>query len=61
MGPLNVNLSYLQKINALVVVHKYKNDFNNKENREITFETKRNLITNSSEFYNLSYSILMIV
>ena len=60
MGPLNVNLSYLQE-NKHIGDQEYINtkiNFNNKENREITFETKRNLITNSSEFYNLSYEYI---
>ena len=37
---------------------KTKLNFNNSENSLISFETKRNLITNSSEFYNLSYEYL---
>ncbi len=37
---------------------KTKLDFNNSKNTLISFETKRNLITNSSEFYNLSYEYL---
>ena len=37
---------------------KTKIDLKNKENGLFSFETKRNLITNSSEFYNLSYEYL---
>ena len=38
---------------------KTKIDFKNKESGLFSFETKkRNLITNSSEFYNLSYEYL---
>ena len=60
MGPMNVNLSYLQE-NKHIGDQEYINakiNFNNKENREISLETKRNLITNSSEFYNLSYEYI---
>ena len=35
-----------------------KIDFQNKDDGLISFETKRNLITNSSEFYNLSYEYI---
>ena len=37
---------------------KTKIDLNKIQNGLISFETKRNLITNSSEFYNLSYEYL---
>ena len=37
---------------------KSKIEYNFKEDGLISFETKRNLITNSSEFYNLSYEYL---
>ena len=37
---------------------KTKIDFQNKEDGLFSFETKRNLITNSSEFYNLSYEYI---
>ena len=56
----NINLSYLQE-NKHIGDQEYLNariNFNNKENREISLETKRNLITNSSEFYNLSYEYI---
>ena len=32
--------------------------YNNKNNGILSFQTKRNLITNSSEFYNLSYEYI---
>ena len=35
-----------------------KIDFKNKDKGLFSFETKRDLITNSSEFYNLSYEYL---
>ena len=38
------------------IVH--SNFFQNKDNGLFSFETKRNLITNSAEFYNLSYEYL---
>ena len=37
---------------------KTKIDYKNKENGLVSFETKRNLITNSAEFYNLSYEYI---
>ena len=60
MGPLKVDFSYLQE-NKHIGDQEYINtkiNFNNNENREITLESKRNLITNSSEFYNLSYEYI---
>ncbi len=35
-----------------------KLEFNRSKNTFVSFETKRNLITNSSEFYNLSYEYI---
>ena len=37
---------------------KTKIKYENTDNSLISFETKRNLITNSSEFYNLSYEYI---
>ena len=37
---------------------KTKINYERSENGILSFETKRNLITNSSEFYNLSYEYL---
>ena len=37
---------------------KTKVSYNNQKNSLISFETKRNLITNSSEFYDLSYEYI---
>ena len=37
---------------------KTKIDFSNNKNNLVSFETKRNLITNSSDFYNLSYEYI---
>ena len=37
---------------------KTKINVKNKEQRMLSFETKRNSITNSSEFYNLSYEYI---
>ena len=37
---------------------KTKIDLINKNNNLLSFETKRNLVTNSSEFYNLSYEYM---
>ena len=56
-GPVDFNFNYLQENK-----HLGKNDYfnskitlNTKENTKASFEVKRDLITNSAEFYNLSY------
>ena len=36
-------------------------NYQNSSNNFISFKTKRNLITNSSEFYDLSYEYMMTV
>ena len=57
LGALNLNFGYLQE-NKHIGDQEYfttKLDFNNTNNGVLSFGTKRNLITNSAEFYNLSY------
>lgn len=60
LGSLNIDFNYLQE-NKHIGNQDYlksKIEYNFKEDGLISFETKRNLITNSSEFYNLSYEYL---
>ena len=56
---LKVNFNYLEESKHIgdQEYFKTKLDYNNK-NSLISLETKRNLITNSAEFYNLSYEYL---
>ena len=52
-----LNLNYLQEKKHIGDQEYFKTKLNlkNTENSSFVFETKRNLVTNSSEFYNLSY------
>ena len=54
---LNLDFNYLQEKKHIgnQDYFKTKIDLENNANGLLSFETKRNLITNSSEFYNLSY------
>ena len=54
------NLSYLQEKNHVGNQEYIQTgfDFNLNESSEIAFNTKRNLLTNSAEFYNMSYSYI---
>ena len=57
---LNIDFNYLQE-NKHIGNQDYlksKLEYNFKDDGSISFETKRNLITNSSEFYNLSYEYI---
>tara|TARA_B100000609_G_C16906130_1_gene277026 strand:- start:136 stop:588 length:453 start_codon:yes stop_codon:yes gene_type:complete len=58
--PMKISFNYLQEDKHIgnQEYFKTKLDFSYKENGLISFETKRNIITNSSEFYNLSYEYL---
>ena len=57
---IKINFNYLEeRKHRRSRYFKTKLDYNNKKNE--SFKTKRNLITNSAEFYNLSANILMIV
>ena len=57
---VNLNFGFLQEKKHLGNQDYFttKIDLKNKENGLFSFETKRNLITNSAEFYNLSYEYL---
>ena len=56
-GPFDLDFNYLleQKHIGDQDYFKTKVNFNQTDKSYFSFETKRNLITNSSEFYNLSY------
>ena len=58
--PMKISFNYLQEDKHIgnQEYFKTKLDFSYKENGLVSFETKRNIITNSSEFYNLSYEYL---
>ena len=55
-----MDFSYLQERNHVGDNEYFKSkiNFEKNENTSFSFETKRNLITNSSEYYNLSYEYL---
>ena len=57
---LNINFDYLQEKKHIgnQEYFKTKIQIENLNNNLIAFETKRNLITNSAEFYNLSYEYI---
>ena len=59
-GPLNFDFNYLQEKKHIGNKDYFttKIDFNDKDKGIFSFETKRDLITNSAEFYNLSYEYL---
>ena len=56
-GSLNLDFNYLQEKKHIGEQDYFKTKLNyvNNKNGLFSFETKRNLITNSAEFYNLSY------
>ena len=59
-NPLKIDFNYLEE-NKHIGDQEYfktKLDFANSNNGLFSFETKRNLVTDSSEFYNLSYEYL---
>ena len=59
-GALNVDFNYLQEKNHIGNKDYFttKLSYKNNDDGILSFETKRNLITNSSEFYNLSYEYI---
>ena len=59
-GALDINFNYLQekKHRGNKDYFKTKLTLNRNKSGVFSFETKRNLITNSSEFYNLSYEYI---
>ncbi len=58
-GPIDFDFNYLQEKKHIGTQDYFKTkiDFNTDDSL-ISFETKRNLITNSAEFYNLSYEYI---
>ncbi len=59
-GALDIDFNYLQEKNHIGNKDYFKTKFtyNNSDKTMLSFETKRNLVTNSAEFYNLSYEYL---
>ena len=59
-GGLKINFDYLNEEKHIGNQDYFKNKINLKNDDKglFTFETKRNLITHSSEFYNLSYEYI---
>ena len=60
VNPFNINFNYLQE-NEHIGDQKYFNtkiDYLRNDSGKLTFETKRNLVTDSFEFYNLSYEYI---
>ena len=60
LNSVSIDFDYLEESKHIgnQEYFKTKIDLNKIQNGLISFETKRNLITNSSEFYNLSYEYL---
>ena len=58
LGQLNLKFNYLEERKHIGNKNylKSKIEYNNNERNSILFETKRNLVTDSSEFYDLSYN-----
>ena len=59
-GPINFDFDYLEERKHVGNQNYFKSkvQYNNNENSSISFETKRNLVTDSSEFYDLSYEYI---
>ncbi len=59
-GDLDIGFNYIEESKHLGNQEYFKTKINYKNNDKslISFETKRNLITNSSEFYDLSYEYI---
>ncbi len=59
-GPSKIDFGFLQEKKHIGNQEFFTTKFNyeNKENGLFSFEVKRNLITNSAEFYNLSYEYI---
>ncbi len=57
---LNIDFNFLQEKKHIgdQEYFKTKLNYNADDNAQLSFETKRNLITNSAEFYNLSYEYI---
>ena len=59
-GNMDIDFNYIEESKHVgdQEYFKTKVSYNNQKNSLISFETKRNLITNSSEFYDLSYEYI---
>ena len=59
-GPLNLSFDYLSENKHIGNQDYFKTEVSlkNRDKGLLSFKTKRNLITNSSEFYNLSYEYI---
>ena len=59
-GTLNLNFNYLSENKHIGDQNYFKTELNlkNKDKGLFSFSTKRNLVTDSSEFYNLSYEYI---
>ena len=59
-GPFNMSFDYLSENKHIGNQDYFKTEINlkNKDKGLLSFKTKRNLITDSSEFYNLSYEYM---
>ena len=59
LNPLKINFNYLEENKHIGDQKYFKSKFSFGETNSLySFETKRNLITNSAEFYNLSYEYI---
>jgi LPS-assembly protein len=60
LNPFKIDFNYLQEDKHIGDQEYFKTKLEYEKNRNgiISFETKRNLVTDSSEFYNLSYEYL---
>ncbi len=60
LNPIKIDFSYLEESKHIGEQEYFKTkiDFVKGDNGLLAFETKRNLITNSAEFYNLSYEYI---
>ena len=59
LNPVKLNFSYLEENKHIGDQKYFKSKFSyEKDNGQFSYESKRNLITNSSEFYNLSYEYI---
>ena len=60
LGNFDINFNYIEESKHVGSQEYFKTklEYRNKDNSLIAFETKRNLVTNSSEFYDLSYEYI---
>ena len=59
-GNMNIGFNYIEEDKHIGSQEYFKSkiNYNNKDKSLVSFETKRNLVTNSSEFYDLSYEYI---